>query len=173
MATVLVILDDEELLHVALDGLPLEYDSFSSAIRTCSAILSIKELNALLKVEERAIKKRFGVVDVHPLHRLLITNLKVLVEEEGETTVREVVKDMEVEAISLLALVVTMLVQMEALIIVCLSLISLANQNLLGFKVKLNDHNVKFVERMDMWLWIGTTRWIFIFKVSMLHQNLQ
>nr|POF04972.1 hypothetical protein CFP56_18428 [Quercus suber] len=82
---------------------------------------------------------------------------KVLVEEEEETTVREVVKDKEVEAISLLALVVTMLVQMEASITVCLSLISLANQNLQGFKVKLNGHNVKFVERMDMWLWIDTT----------------
>ena len=152
MAAVLVILDDEELFHVALDGLPLKYDSFSSAIRTYSAVLSAEELNALLKAEERAIKKRSGVVDVHPLHWLLITNLNVLVKEEGETTIREVVKDMEIEAISLLALVVTMLVQMEALIIVCLSLISLANQNLLGFKVKLNDHNVKSVERMDMWL---------------------
>ena len=77
---------------------------------------------------------------------MLITNLKVLVEEEGETTVREVVKDMEVEAMSLLVLVVTMIVQMEALVIVCLNLISLVNQNLQVFNVKLNDHNVKSVE---------------------------
>ena len=59
-----MILDDEELLHVALDGLPSEYDSFSSAIRTCSDVLSIEELNTLLNAEERAIKKRSGVVDV-------------------------------------------------------------------------------------------------------------
>ena len=64
MAIVSVILDDEELLHVALDGLPSEYDSFSSAIRTCSDVLSIEELNTLLNAEERAIKKRSGVVDV-------------------------------------------------------------------------------------------------------------
>ena len=62
---------------------------------------------------------------------MLITNLKVLVEEEGETTVREVVKDMEVEAMSLLVLVVTMIVQMEASVIVCLNLISLVNNYLL------------------------------------------
>ena len=59
-----MILDDEELLHVALDGLPSEYDSFSSAIRTRSDVLSIEELNTLLNAEERAIKKRSGVVDV-------------------------------------------------------------------------------------------------------------
>lgn len=96
---------------------------------------------------------------LHPWQWLLITNLKVLVEEEGETIVREVVENMEVEAISLLALVVTMLVQREASITVCLSLISLVNQNLQAFKVRLNDHNVKFVER----------RWNFNFKARMLH----
>ena len=58
-----VILDDEELLHVALDGLPSEYDSFSSAIRTRSDVLSVEELNTLLNVEERVIKKRSNVVD--------------------------------------------------------------------------------------------------------------
>ena len=83
---------------------------------------------------------------LHPWQWLLITNLKVLVEEEGETTVREVVKDMEVEAMSLLVLMVTMIVQMEASVIVCLNLISLVNQNLQVFNVKLNDHNVKSVE---------------------------
>jgi len=48
-----VILDDEELLHVALDGLPSKYDSFSSAIRTRSDVLSVEELNpfSMLKKE--------------------------------------------------------------------------------------------------------------------------
>ena len=58
MAAVSIILDDEELLHVALDGLPSEYDSFSSAIRTRSDVLSVEELNTLLNVDERVIKKR-------------------------------------------------------------------------------------------------------------------
>lgn len=63
MAAVSVILDDEDILHVAIDGLPSEYDSFSSAMRTCSDILIVEELNTLLNAKERAIKKRSGVFD--------------------------------------------------------------------------------------------------------------
>ena len=33
--------DDEELLHIILDGLPSDYDSFSSTIRTRSDVLSV------------------------------------------------------------------------------------------------------------------------------------
>jgi len=58
LAAVFVFLDDEELLHIAFDGLPLEYDSFSSAIRTRSDVFSIEELNTLLNVKDRVIKKR-------------------------------------------------------------------------------------------------------------------
>ena len=58
LAAISVILDDEELLHVAFDGLPSEYDSFSSAIRTRSDVLSVEELNTLLNAKERVIKKR-------------------------------------------------------------------------------------------------------------------
>ena len=60
MVVVSVFLDDEELLHIALDGLPSEYDSFSSAIRTRSDIFSVEELNTLLNAEERVIKKRIN-----------------------------------------------------------------------------------------------------------------
>lgn len=64
LAAVLLVLDDEDILYVALDGLPLEYDSSSLAIRTCSDVLTVEELNTLLNAEERAIQKRFGVSDV-------------------------------------------------------------------------------------------------------------
>ena len=64
---VLVILDDEELLHVALDGLPSKYASFSSAIRTRSDVLSVEEFNTLLNAKERAIKKKFGFVDANTM----------------------------------------------------------------------------------------------------------
>ena len=94
---------------------------------------------------------------VHPWQWLLITNLKVLVEEEGEITIRKVMEDMEVEEISLLALVVTILIQMEVSIAICLNLIRVASSNLQGFKVRLNDHNIIFLEIMDTWLWIATT----------------
>ena len=63
LATISVFVDDEELLHIILEGLPSEYDSFSSAIRTRSDVLSVEELNALINVEERVIKKRSNIVD--------------------------------------------------------------------------------------------------------------
>ncbi|KAK9996895.1 hypothetical protein SO802_021581 [Lithocarpus litseifolius] len=63
LAAVLVFVDDEELLHIIFDGLPFEYDSFSSAIRTRSDVLSMEELNVLLNVEERVVKKRPTNVD--------------------------------------------------------------------------------------------------------------
>nr|POF16950.1 hypothetical protein CFP56_17207 [Quercus suber] len=50
-------------LHIILDGLPSDYDSFSSAIRTRSDVLSMEELNALLNAEERVIKKRSNGID--------------------------------------------------------------------------------------------------------------
>ena len=56
-------MDDEELLHIILDGLPSRYDSFSSTIRTISDVLSIEELNVLLNAEERVIKRRSNTVD--------------------------------------------------------------------------------------------------------------
>ena len=62
LAAVSVFVDDEEL-QIILDGLPFEYDSFSSAIRTRSDVLSVEELNVLLNVEERVIKRRSNTVD--------------------------------------------------------------------------------------------------------------
>ena len=76
LAAVLVILDDERLLHVALNGLPSDYDSFSSTIRTRSDVLTIEELNTLLNAEERAIRKRSGVIDASTM--AMATNHKPL-----------------------------------------------------------------------------------------------
>ena len=56
-------LNDEELLHIALDGLPSDYDSSNSAIRTRSDVLIVEELNTLLNAKEIAIRKRSGVID--------------------------------------------------------------------------------------------------------------
>ena len=64
LVVVSVFVDDEELLHIILDGFPSKYDSFSLAIRTRSDVLSVEELNALLNVEERVIKKRSNSVDL-------------------------------------------------------------------------------------------------------------
>ena len=64
LAAVSVFVDDEELLHIILDGLPSEYDSLSSAIRTRSDVLSVEELNVLLNAKERVIKRRSNTVDL-------------------------------------------------------------------------------------------------------------
>ncbi|KAK9987049.1 hypothetical protein SO802_032000 [Lithocarpus litseifolius] len=64
LAAVSVFVDDEELLHIILDGLLSNYDSFSSSIRTRSEVLLVEELNALLNAEERVIKKRSNGVDL-------------------------------------------------------------------------------------------------------------
>ena len=63
LAVVFVFVDDEELLHIVLDGLPSTYDSFSFAIRSRSDVLSVEESNALLNAKERVIKKISNGVD--------------------------------------------------------------------------------------------------------------
>ena len=64
LTAVSVLLNDEELLHVALASLPSEFDSFSSAIRTRSDVLSVEGLDTLLNDEETTLKKRSNLVDV-------------------------------------------------------------------------------------------------------------
>ena len=59
LSSVAIFIDEEELIHLALEALPLEYDAFYSAIRTRNDVFSIEELNTLLNVKERAIKKKF------------------------------------------------------------------------------------------------------------------
>jgi len=52
-----LILDDEELLHVAIKGLPKEFSAFRSAIKTRSTKLSFDELATLLNVEEESLNE--------------------------------------------------------------------------------------------------------------------
>ena len=42
-----VCVDEEELIHLALESLPQEYDAFCSAIRTRNDVVTIEELNTL------------------------------------------------------------------------------------------------------------------------------
>ena len=58
LGAVAVCVDEEELIHLALEALPPEYDAFCYAIRTRNDVLTIEELNTLLNAEERSIKKR-------------------------------------------------------------------------------------------------------------------
>ena len=50
-------IDNEELLHIILKGLPNEYALFASAIRTRDEILSLEKLSVLLQTEEQSMKE--------------------------------------------------------------------------------------------------------------------
>ena len=52
-----VILDDEELLHIAIKGLPKEFNAFKSAIRTRSTQVNFDELTTLLGAEEESLNE--------------------------------------------------------------------------------------------------------------------
>ena len=58
-----VLLDDEELLHVAIKGLPKEFSAFRSAIRTRSIELSFDELATLMNAEEESLTECMEVKD--------------------------------------------------------------------------------------------------------------
>ena len=50
-----VIVDDEELLHITLKGLPKEYNAFRLAIRTRSTHLSFDELSTMLNAKKESL----------------------------------------------------------------------------------------------------------------------
>ena len=52
-----VIVDDEELLHIAIKGLPKDYNAFKSAIRTRSTQLNFDRLATMLNVEEESLNE--------------------------------------------------------------------------------------------------------------------
>jgi hypothetical protein len=57
LSTVGVLIDNEELLHIILKGLPKEYAPFVSAIRTRDDILSLEKLFVLLQTEEQSTRE--------------------------------------------------------------------------------------------------------------------
>ena len=59
-----VLLDDEELFHIAIKGLSKEYNAFRSAIRTRSTQLSFDELTIMLNVEEESLNEGIEVKDI-------------------------------------------------------------------------------------------------------------
>ena len=58
-----VIVDDEELLHITLKGLPKEYNAFRSAIRTRSTHVSFNDLSTMLNAEEESLNDGFEIKD--------------------------------------------------------------------------------------------------------------
>ena len=58
-----IFLDDEELLHMAIKGLPREFSTFRSAIRTRSTKLSFYELATMLNAEEESLNEGLEIKD--------------------------------------------------------------------------------------------------------------
>ena len=58
LGVVAVCVDEEELIYLAFEALPPEYNAFCFAIQTSSDVVTLEELNTLLNAEERSIKKR-------------------------------------------------------------------------------------------------------------------
>ena len=58
LGAVAVCVDEEELIYLAFEALPPEYNAFCFAIQTSSDVVTLEELNTLLNAEERSIKKR-------------------------------------------------------------------------------------------------------------------
>ena len=58
-----IFLDDEELLHVAIEGLPREFSAFKSTIRTRSTKLSFDELATMLNAKEESLNEGLEIKD--------------------------------------------------------------------------------------------------------------
>ena len=58
-----VIIDDEKLLYITIKGLPKEYNTFRSGIRTKSTQLSFDELSTMLNVEEESLNEGLDFKD--------------------------------------------------------------------------------------------------------------
>ena len=58
-----IIVDDEELLHIAIKGLPKDYNAFRSAIRTRSIQLSFNEIATMLNTKKEYLNEGLDVKD--------------------------------------------------------------------------------------------------------------
>jgi hypothetical protein len=56
LVSVGVFIDDEEILHIVLQGLPTEFHSFTSAMLTKNEAVKFEELHTLMKTEEDLLK---------------------------------------------------------------------------------------------------------------------
>ena len=52
LGAVIVCVDEEELIHLALEVLPPKYDAFCLAIQTKNDVVTLEELSTLLNAEE-------------------------------------------------------------------------------------------------------------------------
>lgn len=110
LLAICVIIDDDELFHITIKGLPREYNAFRSTIRTRSTLLSFNELSTLLNTEEESFNETLVSKD-HVFAMATVSTSLIIIsinstEEEVEvtTTTIEVEEEVEVQAISHLIL---------------------------------------------------------------------
>ena len=63
--------EDEELLHIILDGLPQEYYSFSSTVQTKDDPIGYEQIHVLLTYEEKSLKHASELIK-DPVHMAMI-----------------------------------------------------------------------------------------------------
>uniref|UniRef100_A0A2N9EJ37 CCHC-type domain-containing protein n=1 Tax=Fagus sylvatica TaxID=28930 RepID=A0A2N9EJ37_FAGSY len=73
LAAVGVQIDNEEILHIVLKGLPHEYHAFSTAIRTQNDATSFEDIHVLLMTEEKSLKNSNDLSKEHA-HMAMVAN---------------------------------------------------------------------------------------------------
>ena len=58
-----VVIDDEQLLHITLKGLPKDFNAFRSAIQTRNIKLSFDELLTMLNAKEESLNEGLDIKD--------------------------------------------------------------------------------------------------------------
>jgi uncharacterized membrane protein YgcG len=76
LSAVGVFVDNEELLHMVLKGLPKEFAPFASAIRTRNDTISFEKLLVLLQTEEQSITKASETLSNSALAMFVSNNQK-------------------------------------------------------------------------------------------------
>lgn len=74
MANVSVLVDDEDLVIYTLNGLPSEFNTFRTSMRTRSRLVSFAELHVLLNSEVVAIDKQSKSDDLFVQPAALVVN---------------------------------------------------------------------------------------------------
>ena len=74
LVTVGVQIDNEEILHIVMKGLPHEYHAFSTVIRTRNDATSFEDIHVLLIAEEQSLKNTIDLSKDHS-HVAMLANI--------------------------------------------------------------------------------------------------
>uniref|UniRef100_A0A2N9F8N5 Integrase catalytic domain-containing protein n=1 Tax=Fagus sylvatica TaxID=28930 RepID=A0A2N9F8N5_FAGSY len=80
------LIDDEDLLHIILKGLPREFGPFCSSIRTRNAPVSFEEIMVLLQTEEQSLAESFDSgKDLNSMAIIEVEAEIIITEEEVDS----------------------------------------------------------------------------------------